>query len=138
MRIDDDHPTLRELRTATATDVQWRVAAACNRAIQPYMVSMNRMPRWLGEGRVDFMLVAKLCEQLSQQRLTPADLDRPEGHAAIQAIAEAIMSTDSDPTRIVIHDEVLYEVPTSEWRTVTLAAQHLLHGQPQRYTAERE
>jgi hypothetical protein len=132
-------PTLEQLRSATATDIQWRIADMCNNAIWPYLLPQNmpqRMPKWLGEGRVDFQFVARLCAQLSQQGLEPADLDNPNGQAAIQAITAAIMVSDDNRFVIMIHDEILIEMPSGEWPAVILAAQHLLHRQPRRYAVD--
>lgn len=142
MKFDND-PTLRQLQNATATGMQWNVADACNRAIWPYLMTLSfdskaKQPTWLEEGRVDFQLVAQLCTKLSMLGLAPADLDNPEGHAAIHAIAGAIMCASAHPTEVRIHDEVSITVPTPEWRKVTLAAQHLLWRQPRRYEVDEK
>lgn len=131
-------PSTAELQHVSADALEWRVADACNHAIWPLIMNLLKPPKWLQEGRVDFQVVAQLCWKLSMLGLDPIDLDNTEGHAAIQAIAAAIMCDTGHPTQIWIHDEVLTMFPSPEWEKIIRAAQHLLWRQPRRYEVDRE
>jgi hypothetical protein len=110
-------------------DVERCIADVCTRAVLPYLTHASKNWKWLVEGRVDYQLVDRLCRQLDFQGLAPTDLACLEGYAAIHAIAAAIVRTDHDPTRFVVHDEITYAAASPDWHRVMLTAHQLLWSQ---------
>lgn len=137
-RVLDAYRPLTPHEIVTATELEWRIADMINHAVTPWLMRISRVPSWLEEGRVDFAFVDRMARHLSWQGFTPQDFTNDNGFAALKAIADAIIGSDADPTRVVIHDEIVIELPCSEWDKVARAAQHLLLKQPRRYEIARE
>jgi hypothetical protein len=116
--------TLHHVGYINATD---RVAAACIAAVKPWFAKFESDLIAL-ESRADPTsrtsdLVVRLARQAAHQGLAPADLDTPNGTAALAAIADAIFSGKKKPA--------FYATLPPEWKHVVGAAQRIVDRERQ-------